>query len=100
MFEKSCNYKDKEGARCNSCESLERIAMLWVRLFSGGRVPAYRLYRLDGAGKIATADWIDADDDHDARTQARERADGSHFEVWQRNRLVARTPELPEQQRD
>ena len=59
-------------------------------------MPAYCLYRLDGAGKISTADWIHADDDHAARDQARERADGTHYEIWQRNRLVARIPDQPE----
>ena len=94
MFEKSCNYKEKDDPRCNSCESPQRVAVISLCHFSGGfRVPSYRLYRLDGAGKIATADWIQADDDDDARNQARERVDGSYFEVWQRNRLVARIPE-------
>ena len=58
-------------------------------------MPSYRLYRLDGAGKISTADWIHADDDHEARNQARDRADGAHYEVWERNRLVAREPGQP-----
>jgi hypothetical protein len=53
------------------------------------------LYRLDGAGKISTADWIHADDDREARNLARERADGGHYEVWERNRLVAREPDQP-----
>lgn len=56
-------------------------------------MPSYRLYRLDGTGKIATADWIEADDDEDARNQARERMDGSRYEMWQRNRLVTRHPD-------
>lgn len=58
-------------------------------------MPTYRLYRLDGAGKITTAEWIEADDDDDARNQARERMDGIQYEMWQRNRLVARHPDEP-----
>lgn len=56
-------------------------------------MPSYRLYRLDGAEKILTADWIQAEDDDDARRQAGERLDGGHYEVWQRQRLVARHPD-------
>ena len=35
------------------------------------RLPIYRLYRLDGAGRISGADWIEAADDEDARSKAR-----------------------------
>lgn len=55
-------------------------------------MPSYRLYRLDGAGKITTADWIEAADDHDALTQASERVDGATYELWDRKRLVGRLP--------
>ena len=51
---------------------------------------SYRLYRLDGAGKITSAEWIDAADDDDAAAQARARATGSTAEVWDRNRMVVR----------
>jgi hypothetical protein len=51
----------------------------------------YRLYRLDGAGKIEGADWIEADGDAEAARQARERAGQGHFELWQQQRLVARS---------
>ena len=51
----------------------------------------YRLYRLDGAGRIAAAEWLEADDDADARERAAQRCDGSGaVELWARNRLVAR----------
>jgi hypothetical protein len=58
-------------------------------------VPNYRLYRLDGAGKIAAADWIEAVDDDDAARKAREREDGNTWEVWDRDRLVARIGRQP-----
>jgi hypothetical protein len=55
-------------------------------------LPTYRLYRLDGAGKIAAADWIEAQDDASATRQAKEQAgsSGGFYELWERNRLVER----------
>jgi hypothetical protein len=50
----------------------------------------YRLYRLDGAGKIVGAEWLTAADDDDAARQSREDQDKSTLEVWDRNRLVKR----------
>lgn len=50
----------------------------------------YRLYCLDGASKVASAEWIDADDDSAAIAVARERFDGYECEVWQGKRLIAR----------
>ena len=51
---------------------------------------AYRFYRLDGAGGISTAEWIDASDDGDAVRQIRERRLPVPSEVWNGRRLVAR----------
>lgn len=53
-------------------------------------MPSYRLYRLDGAGKIVSAEWVDAADDAAAAQHARERALPVTCEMWERNRLVAR----------
>ena len=53
-------------------------------------MPNYRLYRLDGAGKITNAEWIEAAGDDDARTTARARSDSGSFELWDKNRLVER----------
>lgn len=50
----------------------------------------YRLYCLDGARKVASADWIDADDDQAAIEVATKKHDGYECEVWQGKRLVAR----------
>jgi hypothetical protein len=50
----------------------------------------YRLYRLDGAGKITSAEWIEAADDDGALDEARTRSDSSSFELWDKNRLVER----------
>ena len=51
---------------------------------------SYRLYRLDEAGKISSAEWIEATDDEDAARKARLRSKDGTCEVWERNRLVAR----------
>ena len=50
----------------------------------------YRLYCLDGADKVASGEWIEADDDEAAIEVAREMMDGQPHELWQRSRLVAR----------
>lgn len=57
---------------------------------SGGILPSYRLYRLDGAGRIHSADWIEAADDSDAVAKAREHAKSARYEVWEQHRLVHR----------
>ena len=49
----------------------------------------YRLYRLDGSGKIISADWVEAERDDEALVQARELASDSSCELWERGRLVA-----------
>ena len=51
---------------------------------------SYRLYRLDGAGKISSAEWIHAANDEEARREADQRATSGSYELWDRNRLVAR----------
>jgi hypothetical protein len=53
-------------------------------------LPSYRLYRLDGAGKIVSAEWVEAADDKAAETHARDLALPVTCEMWERNRLVAR----------
>lgn len=56
----------------------------------GVRLRNYRLYRLDGAGKIIAADWLEAESDEDALCEAAERTPSRTFELWERERLVAR----------
>ena len=58
--------------------------------FEFGRVAGYRLYGLDGVNKVASADWIDADDDEIAIEAAKEIYDGRECELWHGRRLVAR----------
>ena len=51
----------------------------------------YRVYRLDGAGKITSAEWLEAETDEHAARRAQELGLDGMYEVWQRNRLVVRT---------
>jgi len=53
---------------------------------------AYRLYRLDGSGKIDSADWIDAAAEESALAEARSRFPDGGFELWHGRRLVRREP--------
>jgi hypothetical protein len=53
-------------------------------------VAQYKLYCIDGANKIASADWIEADDDEAAIAQVKDQRDGYKCEVWQGPRLVTR----------
>ena len=53
-------------------------------------MPEYRLYCLDGGGQIGFADWIEANDDGDAITEARQlKQNGRKCEVWRGTKLVA-----------
>jgi hypothetical protein len=51
-------------------------------------VTTYRVYCLDGTGKIATAEWLEAEDDADALAQVRERNRPLRCELWERERFV------------
>ena len=53
-------------------------------------MPAYRLYRLDGAGRIDTAEWLDAASEEGAVSEARKRFPGGGFELWHKQQLVLR----------
>jgi hypothetical protein len=56
-------------------------------------VATYRLYCLDGVGKVASAEWIDAGTDEEALEAAGQLRDGRMCELWQNSRLVARLEE-------
>ena len=52
---------------------------------------SYRLYCLDGLGRIDLAEWIEAGDDDEALSQVRLRKSGAiECEVWEGGRLVGR----------
>jgi hypothetical protein len=64
--------------------------MLPVQLRGVSVLANYRLYRLDGAGKISSAEWLEAADDDEAERQVRDGKPEGPVELWDRNRLVAR----------
>ena len=52
----------------------------------------YRLYALDGVNKVASGEWIEAEDDQTAIEVAKTLMDGHDCELWRGRRLVARIP--------
>ena len=56
----------------------------------GKQVTAYRLYWLFGAGKITTAEWLEAADDQAAQEEIRARRESRPCEVWEQRRLIGR----------
>lgn len=51
----------------------------------------YRLYCMDGTGRIDLAEWINASSDEDAIHEAKALKNGSlKCEIWQGGRLVAK----------
>ena len=52
----------------------------------------YRLYLLDRQGKIVSAEWVAADSDEEALSRARARDQDERWELWHRDRFVARAP--------
>jgi hypothetical protein len=59
------------------------------------RVAGYRLYCLDGANKVASAEWIEADSDEAAIEVAKDMMNGQQWELWQRSRRVIRLRRKP-----
>jgi len=53
-------------------------------------VANYRIYCIDGGDKIASAEWVQADNDEAAIELVRERHDGYKCELWDGKRLVTR----------
>ena len=51
-------------------------------------MPDYRMYCLDGAGKIRSFEVITAADDEEALAQVRAKKLSVRCELWDRNRLV------------
>jgi hypothetical protein len=54
-------------------------------------LPNYRLYLLDGAGRITAAHWLEVESDDEARSRARDSHGSGRFELWDRYRLVERS---------
>lgn len=54
--------------------------------------PAYRLYFLDGSGRIASAEWVEAASDDEAMAYVAGKGACPPCELWERNRLIHRFP--------
>ena len=52
----------------------------------------YRYYRLDAAGHLYEAEWLDAESDEHAITQIETQHPNDNCEIWQGERLVAKLP--------
>ena len=63
-------------------------------------MPAYRVYCLDGAGKVRAAEWIEAEDDSAAIASARQFKKAVRCEVWNGQRLVGRVDLTPDKPND
>jgi hypothetical protein len=63
-------------------------------------MPAYRVYCLDGAGKVWAAEWIEAEDDAAAIESARQFNTAVRCEVWNGQRLVGRVDLTPTKRAD
>lgn len=50
---------------------------------------SYRVYCIDGAGRLHDPEWFDASSDDDAIAQIRARRADAKCEIWQARRLVA-----------
>ncbi len=58
---------------------------------NSARLPhAYRIFKLDSAGRYVATEGLDAADDQDAFTQARCIAAGQPVELWDRDRVLVR----------
>jgi len=53
-------------------------------------VAHYKVYCIDGGDKIASANWVEAENDEAAAELVRERHEGYKCELWQGTRLIAR----------
>ena len=51
---------------------------------------AYRYYCLDSKGQLHSAEWFEADSDHDAVAQVEAKHADATCEIWQDHRLVAK----------
>jgi|tagenome__1003787_1003787.scaffolds.fasta_scaffold20609346_2 hypothetical protein len=59
--------------------------LIWQR---EGEMVSYRLYTIDGAGKIVGAEWLLAQSDSDAIGLVRAHKKGGKCEIWNRSKLI------------
>ena len=54
----------------------------------------YRIFHLDGTGRVSATEWLEAAGDEAATSTAKGRST-IHWELWQDRRLVARRNAVP-----
>jgi hypothetical protein len=64
--------------------------MLALTAESARRSRAYRAFKLDRAGRVASAEIVAAEDDVQARRQVRAMAERNVVELWERTRFLGR----------
>jgi hypothetical protein len=88
MWQKGSTIEHREPLRAITVPATK--PSLRRRMNSECRMSGYRLYCLDGVNKVASAEWIEADDDAAAIEEAKRMHPGYQCELWQGTRLVAR----------
>ena len=69
---------------------------VWLgRSRGAANMPDYRLYCLDGVGKITSGEWIEATGDAEAIMIVRTKKLSLRCELWHENRLVATFERIP-----
>ena len=64
--------------------------MLDLTADTASRSRAYRAFKLDGAGRVFSAEIVPAEDDAQARRRAKAMVDHDVIELWERTRFLGR----------
>ena len=64
--------------------------MLDLNAATASRDRAYRAFRLDGAGRVFSAEVVPAEDDAQARRRTRAMVEHDVVELWERTRFLGR----------
>ena len=64
--------------------------MLALNAETARRSRAYRAFKLDRAGRVASAELVAAEDDSHARRQVRAMVERNTIELWERTRFLGR----------
>jgi hypothetical protein len=73
-------------------DDIMRHPAWWAVWFPGSLMARYRLYLMDGLGKIGAVEFLEAVDDREAVHLACEMRLSVSAEVWDRDRFVAGIP--------
>lgn len=64
--------------------------MLDLNAATASRSRAYRAFKLDGAGRVFSAEIVPAEDDAQARRRAKAMVEHDIIELWERTRFLGR----------